>query len=332
MIHTTISPSLQALSGGDMTPLAHAFTSQGFITHQLASGILRVQPRSLACRSQVLISVGIHGNETGPIALLDALLIALSTDAARLQVDLMVVVGNLAAIAQNKRYLNVDLNRLFHTDGPPRCESWELRRATEIMKATHQFFEPNHNDKWHLDLHSAIRDSLFPAFAVIPTAVSGLKRNALTDLLQEGGIGAAIFNDRPASTFSAYTAARFKTASATVELGKVGPLGAYEDRCFDDMSRVLQQLLTANPIGVRDTPTVSIAQFKVAQEMIKATPSFQLAFSRDLPNFTRFAPDSLLAEDEGAEIRCGSTPEYIVFPNPDVDIGMRAGLTVIRTA
>ena len=331
MMHTTISPSLRALSGGDMTPLAHAFTSQGLITHQLARGILRVQPRPLACRAQVLISVGIHGNETGPIALLDALLTSLSTESARLQVDLLVVVGNLAAIAQNKRYLSVDLNRLFRTDGPPRLEGWEFGRAAEIIEATQQFFEHGHNDRWHLDLHTAIRDSLYPAFAVIPGAVSELKRNALTGLLQEGGIGAAVFNDRPASTFSAYTAARFKTASATVELGKVGPLGSYDERCFSDMYRVLQQLLTANPIGVRGTPTASIAQFKVAQEMIKATPSFQLAFGRDLPNFTRFAPGSLLAEDVGSAIRCGSTAEYIVFPNPDVAIGMRAGLSVVRT-
>jgi succinylglutamate desuccinylase len=331
MIHTTISPSLRALSRGDMTPLAHAFTLQGFITHQLARGILRVQPRPLACRPQVLISVGIHGNETGPIAMVDALLTSLSTESARLQVDLMVVVGNLAAIAQNQRYLSVDLNRLFRTDGPPRFEGLELRRAAEIMKATHQFFEHEHNDRWHLDLHTAIRDSLYPAFAIIPGAVCELKSNALTGLLQEAGIGAAVFNDRPAPTFSAYTAARFKTTSATIELGKVGPLESYDGRCFGDMYRVLQQLLTADPIGVRGTPTVSIAQFKVAQEMIKTTQSFQLAFSRDLPNFTRFAPGSLLAEDVGAAIRCGSEPEYIVFPNPDVDIGMRAGLTVVRT-
>lgn len=332
MMQADISPSLRALAQGDMAPLARAFSLRGHEASQVAAGILSVQAAPPACRPRVLISVGIHGDETGPIALVDALLDSLCAGPAPLQADLMLVVGNPAAIALNKRYLSVDLNRLFRTEGPPRYEGWEVPRAAEIMMAVHRFFEGHAGAAWHLDLHTAIRASLYPAFALIPRAVPASRRQDLSSFLQEGGVAAVVFNDRPSATFSAYTAARFGAASATVELGGVGPLAAYDGHRFGEMYHALARLLCGAEVRVDGQAVRDIAQFKVAQEMIKATPAFRLAFGPDLPNFSCFGPGSLLAEDGAMVTRCGDTSEYILFPNPDVDVGMRAGLSLVRTA
>jgi len=40
-------------------------------------------------------------------------------------------------------------------------------------------------------------------------------------------------------------------------------------------------------------------------------------------------PGALIAEDGEAAYRVGEATEYIVFPNPDVRAGLRAGLMVV---
>lgn len=52
----------------------------------------------------LLLSVGIHGDETGPIEMLARLLGELAAAPQQLAVDLMIVVGNPAAIAQQWRF------------------------------------------------------------------------------------------------------------------------------------------------------------------------------------------------------------------------------------
>ena len=48
--------------------------------------------------------------------------------------------------------------------------------------------------------------------------------------------------------------------------------------------------------------------------------------SDDVPNFSEYAPGSRITRDGSAEYLVGDEPEYIVFPNPRVRVGERAGL------
>jgi len=51
----------------------------------------------------------------------------------------------------------------------------------------------------------------------------------------------------------------------------------------------------------------------------------------DVANFTPFARGTVLAEDDGYTYEVLRDEERIVFPNPTVKPGLRAGLMVIDT-
>ena len=109
--------NVQALAEADFSEVADSFANAGFQVRLPAKGILQIAlPTPARRRLRLLLSVGVHGDETAPIEMLAHLLHALTAEPHALQADLMVVVGNLAAIAQGKRYLEVDLNRLFTSE------------------------------------------------------------------------------------------------------------------------------------------------------------------------------------------------------------------------
>ncbi len=64
----------------------------------------------------MVLSVGIHGNETAPIELLGASLARLEAGLLRLGSPVLVILGNLEAIRAGTRFVNTNLNRLFRRD------------------------------------------------------------------------------------------------------------------------------------------------------------------------------------------------------------------------
>lgn len=322
-----VSPSVRALAAGDFTQAAHSFANAGFSVQLPARGILQLTlPGQLALRTRLLLSVGIHGDETAPIELLAGLLDRLAAAPRSLAVDLMLVVGNLAAIKQGKRFVDADLNRMFRSERGELQSTAEAARADVILRASASFFDATDAEKWHLDLHTAIRPSHYLSFAVVPDVIAENRRQRLLGCLGQAGIGAAILSPPSAGTFSGCTAIQFGAASATVELGQVGTLGGNDLSRFADTQAALDAFLrTGMPAGGAK-PKV----FKVAQELVKRSEAFRLSFGRDTKNFTALPPGTLIAEDDGIEYRVGAVAEYVVFPNPDVRVGLRAGLTVVQ--
>jgi succinylglutamate desuccinylase len=49
-----------------------------------------------------------------------------------------------------------------------------------------------------------------------------------------------------------------------------------------------------------------------------------------MENFSALTPGSVIAEDGDMVYRVGDETEYVVFPNPDVRPGLRAGLMVVK--
>ena len=322
-----VSESVRALAEGDFTHIADCFANAGFQVRLPARGIVQLSSSShMLRRPRVLLSVGIHGDETGPIEMVAGLLDTLAAQPHALATDLMVVVGNLAAIEQGGRFVDADLNRMFRSDRGELQSAKEALRADAIMRATASFFMAPDADKWHLDLHTAIRPSVYPAFAVVPAVIAELRQHALLGVLGRAGIEAAILNTKPAGTYSAWTASQFGAASATVELGQVGTLGANDLGRFAAARATIDLFLRGARPPVGDAPEV----FRVAQEVIKRSDAFRMAFGRETQNFTALAPGSLIAEDGETVYRVGEETEYVVFPNPDVRPGLRAGLMVVR--
>ena len=71
--------------------------------------------------------------------------------------------------------------------------------------------------------------------------------------------------------------------------------------------------------------------FRVVQELVKRSDAFRMAFDSGTKNFTPMPPGALIAEDGDTVYRVGPETEYVVFPNPDVRVGLRAGLMVVRS-
>lgn len=320
----------RALAEADFMDIPDCFARAGCDVRLPARGILQItSPAQRGGRLSVLLSVGMHGDETAPIEMLAHLLAALARAPHALAVDLMIVVGNPDAIGQGRRFVDVDMNRLFSGAGKAPPQTVEAARADLIMAATAAFFGAPATAKWHLDLHTAIRRSHYPKFAVVPEAVSASGKAAMLAWLGGAGIAAVISNPKPASTYSAYTAREFGAVSCTAELGRVGVLGQNDLHQLAGMRAAIDALICSGTTQPSHPHTPHV--FQVVQEIIKRSDAFQMELDRATQNFTALAPQALIARDGATLYRVGPVTEYIVFPNPDVHIGQRAGLMVVRS-
>ena len=317
---------LQALAAGDFTDLARRFRASGLQVTLPETSMLQLHaPRREAMR--LLISVGVHGNETAPIEMLASVLEALAQAPMTLAVDLLVVVGNPAAIAQGTRFIDADLNRLFCDERGALASSAEAARADVLMTASAAFLAVPATQKWHLDLHSAIRPSRYARFAMIPARAGDPMQEPLAAWLGSAAIEAVLFNSQRACTYSAFTAHGLGALSVTVELGQVAVLGKNQP------DQLLATRLAFHGLLRGETPVAGgpmPARFRVAQEIIKRSDAFSMNIDDSSHNFTAFAPGSVIATDGERITSAGAATEYVVFPNPRVLPGQRAGLMVVQ--
>lgn len=321
----TLPPAVAALAAADFSGIVPHFIAAGFAVSEPAAGVVQIVGDP--SRASVLLSVGVHGDETAPIELLAQLLDALARQPQQLAVNLMIVVGNIDAIRQARRFIDVDLNRLFCRERGRLSATAEAARADELMLASRVFFTRAAGLRLHLDLHTAIRGSLYPTFAMIPHGIAAADRQALIALLGHAGIAAVVLNRSAASTFSAYTADQLGATSATVELGQISALGDNDPARFAATSATLARTLRGETVPA--LPQVPLV-FEVVQEIIKHSEVFRMTFDSTTPNFTALPRDALIATDGAVEYRVGHDEEMVVFPNPSVRIGFRAGLMVVR--
>jgi succinylglutamate desuccinylase len=328
--------ALQALAGGDFGALGQRFLDAGFAVVLPAPGMLQIRHAEQhagapARRASVLLSVGVHGDETGPIEVLAQLLDSLSRTPGQLAVDLMVCVGNLGAIRAGRRFIDADLNRMFRVERGVLAGAVEAARADQMSAATVNFFSTAGAQRWHLDLHTAIRPSRYPTFAIVPELIATEARAALIGWLGRAGIDAIIMNPTSSGTYSHFSAQHCACASTTVELGRVGVLGQNDLTLFAGVALALDALLRgAPPEIISATPAPPL--FLVAQQIIKQSDDFSMAFDGATHNFTALAPGAVIAIDGDTVHRVGEVEELVVFPNPDVRIGLRAALMVVRQA
>ncbi len=322
-----VPQAVRALAEADFSAIAGRFADAGFAVQLPAPGILQINALGAPARSSVLVSVGVHGDETGPIEVLAHVLDALSLEPAQLAVDLLVVVGNLGAIRAGKRFIDADLNRLFRDPRGALGSALEAERADTMVRASAAFFDNAGPLRWHLDLHTAIRPSLYPTFAIVPDLIAPPAKAALIGWLGQAGIGAIIMNPASAGTYSYYCAEHFGAAASTVELGRVGSLGQNDLSLFAEVEQALGGLLRGAASGV---VSAEPHQFADALEVIKLSDDFRMGFDCSTQNFTALAQGAVIATDGATVYTVKHPEELVVFPNPDVRVGLRAGLMVVR--
>jgi succinylglutamate desuccinylase len=290
----------------------------------LAEGVLELRPEH--ARGAVVVSAGIHGNETAPVELLLELLAAIVAGTLRPATDLLLVFGNLPAMRANRRYLHHDMNRLFggrHRTAP---RSHESTRAAELEAVTAAFFERTAapaEARWHLDMHTAIRGSLYPQFALVPFHAHAYSP-AFFDLLAAAELDAVVQHTQAGGTFSHFVSEQFQAQSVTLELGKARPFGQNDLSQFAPTGRAIRALIAGAPLPERQKPLVH--HFTVAESIIKTSEQFTLNLPNEAENFTCLPPGYEIAAQPDRRWVVSDTARYILFPNAGVATGLRAGM------
>ncbi|MDR3097411.1 MAG: succinylglutamate desuccinylase [Paraburkholderia sp.] len=301
----------------------------------LDEGVLQLEPvhtggaRGEPLKS-LLLSAGVHGDETAPIELLSQLVADLAAGHLALACRLLVVLGNVAAMRAATRYEDDDLNRLFGGRHARVPQSREAPRAVALETAAQRFFADASADpgaRWHLDMHTAIRASAFEQFALLPYTGEAPTR-AMFDWLADANIAAVLIHTGKGATYSSFTADACGALACTLELGKVRPFGQNDLARFAQADAAVRRLVSgAQSSQGEPMPRV----FTVIGQITKQSDAFALNVAADVPNFTPFARGTVLAEDGAYRYVVARDEERIVFPNPTVKPGLRAGLLVVDT-
>ena len=292
------------------------------------NGVLYFHPQGDSLQQSILLSVGVHGNETAPIEIIDQLVSDIFAGKIVVKQNLLIVIANLQSIKASCREVVENMNRLFNNNFTPKSDdSDERERSRRLMKYSQHFFNQPALQKVHYDLHTAIRGSVYTKFAISPNASELPTTEYQFGLLGHWGIEAILSTQQNSPTYSAFTANTCGATSFTLELGQVKPFGEND---LDDFSSVIAGLkATISDDEYLPMNNKVVKRFSVAVEVLKQTDNFRLGFSSDTVNFTEFEVGDVLATDKDYQYIVASSGERILFPNEQVAIGQRA-LVIIR--
>lgn len=309
-----------ALTLAGETPAARGGETTHYRWTWWDEGVVQFTPHHTT-QPALVLSAGVHGNETAPVEILDALLDEMRQGEFALARPLLAVLGNPASLRAGKRYLHDDINRMFGGRWQRFAESGETRRACVLEHCVERFLAES-GPAWHLDMHTAIRSSYHPRFGVFPARNAPYDDSFLT-WMGDAGLQALVFHRAPGGTFTHFTSEHFGAQSCTLELGKAQPFGQNDLTPFAVTKAALRALLAGQPARAANAQPL---RYEVTQQITRQSDAFVLHMSAQTQNFTAFARGTLLAEDGETAYRVREETEYVLFPNPHVAPGLRAGL------
>ncbi|MFC4699563.1 succinylglutamate desuccinylase [Glaciecola siphonariae] len=291
-------------------------------------GVLIFRPTgNLPQQKHIVLSSGIHGNETAPMEICNQLIADIASGKLKISHALMFIFGNLPAIKQQTRFIEENLNRLF----APNIEgdSLEVPRAKALMQQVSAFFKDATGERYHYDLHTAIRASKNEKFAVYPHLHGKAHSKTELQFMSDCGVNTILLSQSATTTFSYYSSRYHDAHAFTVELGKVKAFGQNNMNDFVQADKMLRHLIADRELTLSAYEDCPLEIYKVNQVINKHHADFKLHFSEDTANFTDYCAGTLLASESGAKYYAQQDGEAIVFPNENVAIGQRALLTVV---
>ncbi len=294
-------------------------------------GIVIVEP-SQPSDKDVVLSCAVHGDETAPIEIVRDMIHGIMRGELQPVQRTLFLIANPAAIAIGKRFVDMNMNRLFsgaHREG----DSREHQRAAQLEQVITDFFAAaptGERQRYHYDLHTAIRDSEFEKFAVYPFTHGAPYKTEQLTFLAECGVETILLNQAPTTTFSYYSARTHGADAFTVELGKVRPFGENDRSKFAAAQNMFTRLICEHELNLPAFDENRTRVFDVCRTINRTVESFTLHFPDDVANFTAFEKGELLATDGDQEYLVEQSGERIIFPNAKVALGQRALLTVVE--
>ncbi|MEJ2046184.1 MAG: succinylglutamate desuccinylase [Reinekea sp.] len=305
----------------------HEILSVGTEVTLLDCGVIKFEPAT-ASDTSLVISCAVHGNETAPIEIVAKLINDLLEEDAKCSQRVLFILGNPWAMQAGERFVDVNMNRLFCGDWQyQNLELKEVKRAAKLEAYVANFFaeEPvTVSQRYHYDCHTAIRESVRERFAVYPFVKGRELPPTQRSFLARANINTVLLQQEEANTFSSFTSLKQNAQSFTLELGKVHPFGDNDLTRFSGIDNVLRSLIAGEPLTDEKIDAVDL--FSVCHSVIKTGERWTFFIADDVANFTEYAPGFEVWRDGEQSYQVGREPEYIVFPNPNVPVGQRAGL------
>ena len=296
--------------------------------------------------NDIVLSSGVHGNETAPIEICAALVKDILLEKLQLTERVLFLFGNPPAMNAGVREITDNMNRFF--SGAHQIDaavlataafenqaqqlglSFEKLRCARLEQYVSRFYQlvPQGRNRALYDLHTAIRGSKFEKFAVYPYLHDKPWSEQQFSLWGSCGVNTFLLMQTPATTFSYYGAQSHNAHAFTLELGKARPFGENDHSRFAEVAALLRKLISGEEITTQAFVESDFQLFEVYRAINKQTEAFELCFAANIENFTQFPIGTVLARDEGVEYVVEQPGEALIFPNAKVAIGQRAMLMV----
>ncbi len=288
-------------------------------------GVLEVIPETLSEETKnIIVSTGIHGDETAPMELVDKLIQDIESGFQTIQHRCLFINAHPEATNAHTRFLDENLNRMF--DDKPREDNRESRIAVKLKKWVTDFFDATQeSSRWHLDMHCAIRESKHYSFAVSPKTRHHCRSKALIDFINSSHVEALLLSNSPSSTFSWYSAENFGAQALTMELGRVARIGDNQLERFTAFDLSLRNLIGDTLQEHLSKPAIT---YRVSRTIVRLNEDFDFMFDDSVENFTAFKHGEVFGHDGDKPLMAKNENEAIVFPNRHVAVGQRAALMV----
>lgn len=306
-------------------PVGEMTVANGVVFRLHQRGVLEVIPADFdETTKHIVLSTGIHGDETAPMELIDKIVDDIQTGFQPVRERLLLIVAHPQATNAHTRFLDVNLNRLF--DDKDYEPSIELSIANELKDVVGRFYHgTDPAARWHLDLHCAIRLSKHYTFAVSPKVRHPVRSKALMDFVASGHLEAVMFSNAPSSTFSWFSAENFAAQALTVELGQVAKIGENELGKLVAFDLAMRDLISRSKAEhLPRKPTM----YRVSRTIVRLHDDFDFLFADDVENFTAFKHGEVFGHDGDKPLLAKNEGEAVVFPNRHVPVGQRAALMV----